>query len=259
MKVIVFSKDRALQLDAFLRSYVDHVKPAEQVHVLYRATSERHRAAYEELFRTTTTAVPHAQGDSFKEDLLTLLCGGTNVVFFVDDQLFIRPWMVLEEPGLSLRLGLNLTCDYNSSLYVQPLPKFVSKSDMEVLSWRWAEGIGAWGYPLSLDGHVFELDELRTMVSQVHFRSPNTLEHALQGFIHMFSHRFGICYTLSKTVNIPWNQVQTDWNNRHADGNDAEKMLGYWEAGSRISVRWLYDTMNESTHQEYPLVLEDAA
>ena len=86
------------------------------------------------------------------------------------------------------------------------------------------------------------------------------MEAALQVFLPQFIDRSGICHHASKVVNIPWNRVQTDWDNRCASPNAAtsvEEMLEYWEQGFQIDLSGIYGVLNESVHQEFPLVLED--
>lgn len=197
-------------------------------------------------------AVPHQQG-VFRQDVLNLIQDAEHVAFFVDDQIFIRPWRVLEVAGLSLRLGLHLTQNYNSNDAPQPLPPYQMLDDGRVM-WRWSEGVMAWGYPVSVDGHLYEMSMLRSLIESVAFHSPNTLETALQQFAHLFI--YGTCYQETKVVNIPWTCVQTDWNNRHV-GLHADALLSSWEHGSRIDVRALYGVHNTSVHQEFPLLLED--
>ena len=71
---IVFSKDRALQLDAVLRSLRLHCQDMQnlQLDVLYLATNELHLRQYHELMRTYQAVNFFAQGD-FRRDLLSLL------------------------------------------------------------------------------------------------------------------------------------------------------------------------------------------
>lgn len=257
MNVIAFSKDRAMQLDAFLRSYARHVVLLPPLHVLTVASNARHATAYAGVFRAHPFAVQMEQGASFKADLLALLPAEGNVIFFVDDQIFTRDWEVLELPGLSLRLGPNLRRDYASNDALQALPSFEITAHPGILSWRWDDGGLSWRYPLSLDGHVFDLREMRTWIESLAFSSPNTLESALQQFLPSYAKRRGFCYCMSRVVNVPWNRVQTDWYNRHGDGNDAEMMLGWWEAGRRLNLSSIDGVVNQSVHQEFPLVLED--
>ena len=46
--LIIFSKDRAMQLDLLIRSLVNYPK-VEKVYVLYCATNERHKKSYEDI------------------------------------------------------------------------------------------------------------------------------------------------------------------------------------------------------------------
>lgn len=254
MTTIVFSKDRAMQLEAFLRSYRDHVMPLGEVHVLY-TSSPRHDAAYQTVFETYGWVVPCRQVCAFKEELLPLIPMDGYTVFFVDDQVFIRPWEKAEISGLSLRHGLHLTRNYASNDAPQSVPLYQVLDDGRV-SWRWAEGEEAWSYPLSLDGHIYDAGAMRAMVEELDVYSPNTLESGLQRFAPYFMQRYGTCYPETKAVNVPWNIVQTDWYNRHACNASPDEMLSYWEAGKRIDLRGIYGVLNVSVHQEFPLVLE---
>lgn len=256
MTTIVFSKDRAMQLDAFLRSYEAHVSTTDNVFVLYHASTGRHDWAYDEVFLRHRWATPRRGTAAFKRDFLGLLPSAGSVVFFVDDQVFIRPWTVIDKPGLSLRHGLHLTRNYNSNDAAQPLPPY--RMDGEFVMWRWEDGQLAWAYPLSVDGHVFGASEMATLLGCLEFTSPNTLESAMQRYLPAFAYREGICYTETRVVNIPWNRVQDECPNRCADDRltSADEMLRHWEMGCQIDLTPLMGILNESVHQEFPLLLE---
>jgi hypothetical protein len=256
MTALVFSKDRALQLDAFLRSVARFVTPRPRVDVIWLATSIRHRQAYDEVFLRHPWAVAHEEmGGSFKAAVLACLPSDGSVVFFVDDLVFIRPWAVTEMPGLSLRLGLHLTDCYPTARR-QGMPRVTI--DAGLVTWRWADGEGDWGYPLSLDGHVFDLAELRPLIAAIPFTSPNTLEAALQRFAPAFLTRMGTCYYEARIVNVPWNRVQQDWANRCAGDPAAtpEQLLTVWEQGQQIDLAPLVGVRPASCHQEFPLTVE---
>jgi hypothetical protein len=257
MTSIVFSKDRALQLDAFLRSHRVNVAEAGEVRVLYLATSMRHARAYADVFARHPGVTPTPQSLSFKQDVLDLLPRDGHVVFFVDDIVFIRPWSGHGEPGLSLRLGLHLTYNYATGGMVQLLPDPFTTHQNGTVSWRWSDGCEAWGYPLALDGHVFDAQEMLVLAVSCVFHSPNTFESALQKFLPQFIVRRGACYREARVVNVPWNRVQTDWHMLCGAGNDAEQMLAHWETGKQIDLSGIYGVLNTSVHQEFPLVLED--
>lgn len=69
---IVFSKDRALQLDATLRSFFLHCADAAQVTVLYKTSSPRHAAQYQRL-QNHYPGVKFVEEKDFRSDLLDLL------------------------------------------------------------------------------------------------------------------------------------------------------------------------------------------
>lgn len=255
MTFIVFSRDRAMQLDAFLRSYEKFVTPRLHVAVIPFATTHRHFATYRTVFERCGVNDYWQEENRFKESLLYVLPRYGNVTFFVDDQIFVRPWSVVEEPGLSLRLGLNITSNYSTGVTDAPLPP-QRLTDGNFVFWRWRDGEHSWSYPLSLDGHVFDAAELRPMIEGLAFTSPNTLEAALQTYLPAFLGRRGSCYPHSKIVNVPWNRVQTDYENRSAGGS-VETMLAAWEAGKQIDVSGIYSARIHDVHQEFPLVFED--
>lgn len=256
MMRLVFSRDRALQLHAFLRSYARYVRPLDDVDVLYLATTVQHAQAYAEVLSEFPWVRTHVQSSSFRADVLRLLPVRGTVVCFVDDMVFIRSWIVRERVGLSLRLSPCLTHDYPTGLE-QPLPVFrIDDIDTDCMQWTWAAGQGSWGYPISLDGHVFDVDQLAAWVRQVSFSSPNTLESALQVFSTSVAYP-GICYRWPRIVNIPWNRVQKDYPNRVASsGLSPDRMREAWEAGMQLSLDELAGIIPVSAHQEFSCVLE---
>jgi hypothetical protein len=169
MTTIVFSKDRAMQLHAFLRSYENHVRYSSTVNVLCRTSNERHVAAYTEVLDSVPCVDFIDQSGPFKAHLLEMLPAVGNVVFFVDDQVFVRDWEGLDPPGVSLRLGLHLTRDYAFGDQPQRVPK-VRPLGPDRVTWQWAKGELSWGYPLSLDGHVFDLREIRPLIESLYFQ-----------------------------------------------------------------------------------------
>lgn len=255
--IIVFSKDRALQLHAFLRSFDHYVDPVGIVKVLYASSSLRHERAYREVFDFFSFAIPCAQSHSFKNDLLSLIPRGGNVTFFVDDIVFVRSWNRFETPGLSLRHGIHLTHNYSTAGALQPLPNLYPCGE-ELVTWKWSEGQLAWAYPLSTDGHVYDAIEMSDLAQSVHFTSPNTFEAAMQAHVSRFMDRWGICYHHAKVVNVPWNRVQTDYENRFSRNvlATSDELLFHWESGKQIDLRIFEGQVIQSVHQEFPLTLE---
>src|SRR5262249_58566586 len=87
---IVFSRDRAMQLDAFLRSMREHVGSLYgRVSVLYRSTSSAFAEAYEQL-RELHPDVLWRRESVFADDLRTLLTERAWTVFHTDDDVFFQ-------------------------------------------------------------------------------------------------------------------------------------------------------------------------
>src|SRR5262249_7004899 len=145
--------------------------------------------------------------------------------FLVDDDVFISPVDIADFAAAdtsrqvaSLRLGRCLRRSYVIDAE-QPLPEFETTGDeghgVEKLRWHWSAGALEWGYPLSLDGHLFDGSEFTDMAELLSFHSPNSLEVSMQRFQRVFRLREGVCYPEPVLVNVPCNRVQTEIPNRH--------------------------------------------
>jgi hypothetical protein len=266
---IVFSKDRALQLHALLSSYFECAQPPVPVTVLYFFSNEQHQAAYEQvsaLFASRAVRfVRQRTSVTFGEQTLEILDGvkSDKMFFLVDDDLFIDRVDLADfarvDPArqvASLRLGACLSKSYVVSKH-QGLPPWLPYADVQgkdKLRWRWEKGQLEWGYPISLDGHLFDTNEISAMASVISFQSPNSLESCLQVFNKLFSRREGVCYRNPIIVNIPCNRVQDEFPNRFG-GLHQETLLEAWQQGMCMDYRALRGTRPESTHQEVPFQL----
>ena len=265
---IVFSMDRALQLHGLLGSYIDLVANHPKLKIIYRASSEAHDAAYQEVFRYYSELVePRRQEtrQAFKALVIDALSQSVaeHIFFLVDDNMFVEPVDLSLFAGQastwcvpSLRMGQNLSRSYTLEQR-QPLPLFSAietTSDESMLAWLWKCGELDWNYPLSVDGHVFKRMEILALAKTLDFDSPNRFEEQLQKFRNAFSWRLGLCYAKSRLINIPYNRVQTDIENLHGTVHQ-DDMLRMWNGGYRIDRKSYYGVVNESAHQELPLRL----
>lgn len=262
---IVFSKDRPLQLHALLSSYFDRVKNGGKLHVIFRPTSERYARCYEELRREFSgRPVDFHLERAFRNDVIRIVMSiaTRSMLFLVDDDVFVADVDMAALARLdparcipSLRLGRSLRFCYTENRR-QPLPPFGDPPEAMAgeTYWRWRDGAFDWGYPLSIDGHMFSTSEMQAMVTALEFRSPSSLEGALQGFHDCFSDRWGMCCNTSRLVNIPDNRVQDEAANRTA-GGDAEALLAAWEQGYRVDCGKLYGHRPSGAHEAIPLPL----
>ncbi len=90
---VVFSKDRPLQLFALLSSYAELVRDPPPLHVLYRASDEGYRRAYDEVLGASPAPLGEVISERvFRDDLLALLdrIRAPRLFFLVDDIVFVR-------------------------------------------------------------------------------------------------------------------------------------------------------------------------
>jgi len=264
---IIFSCDRAMQLQALLASYFDNMTNPVPVHIICRSSSAEHDSAYQQLFDSLDQHVSiiwhrSNQKEEFRGILLDLLSSleHSKVFFLVDDILFIEKLNLSDFVNLdtgkfvpSLRMGLNLQYSYSFDRPL-PLPPFVTGvvQDDNKICWRWSDGQHDWGYPMSVDGHLYSTTEFLDLIKQIDFNGPNLLEHNLhQRFADAFKKRYGVAYRKSVIVNVPCNRVQHAIHNRHGDVHQ-DTLLEKWRQGFRIDRTALYGFANQAVHQEIP-------
>lgn len=265
---IIFSKDRALQLHALLASYLEKVVAPAPAYVLFQTSSQSHKKAYEDLIKIFSkqniSFIKQNNRISFRTDLIELLSSiqSEKIIFLVDDIIFIENLDLNDFTKFntdtfvpSLRMGMHLKRCYTLQ-QEQPLPEWISGliKDEDKVCWKWESGIFDWGYPLSVDGHIYSTQEMVSISKLISFNAPNSFEDGLQKFTKLFLPRFGVCYRKSKIINIPWNMVQQEHPNLHGNINQ-NYLLEQWQKGYQLDYKKLYGYVNESVHQELPLEL----
>ncbi|MBY0468315.1 MAG: hypothetical protein K2Q07_05000 [Burkholderiaceae bacterium] len=265
LNVIVFSKDRAPQLDLLLRTYARHAQPRPApLSIQYSASSPLHERAYQQVLAHHQALIAHAvQEAGFKPTLLTLLkaSNARNVMFLVDDIVFIddfdvdmlRRW----DTGrsiFSLRLGANIVRSFNSRVEAQAQPAWrsVRVQDQPLLSWSWRQGELDWNLPVSLDGNVLPAAEILPIIERLPIKGPNSLEQALGTYRFLFKYRRGSCYPTSRLVNLPMNTVKAepgfDFPNFSVD---PEHLAGQYMQGMRLGLEDYRGMTPDSCHMEW--------
>lgn len=209
---LIFSKDRALQLNALLQTI--HLAPYDEIGVLWTASDERFRKGYERVRWPLM-----AEEEGFELQVRRFVHGGTSeyVVFHTDDDLFFRrpPEPLPRVQGIvSLRLGANTTeCMMGGENLV--LSPIVSG---DWLYWQTDMAEGDFAYPLSLNGHVVRRADLAELIdADVRFDSPTQLECVLADRASRLPHRLACAPRRSCVVSVPWNRVSERSSCPHAD------------------------------------------
>lgn len=224
-QVIIFSKNRACQLNLLLESMKENTPLLfDKISVLYKTDNEDYLLGYQKVF-DKYPSVYFFNENNFKNDLFKIIDDKIETTtFLVDDAVFYNKVMarkieiiksVVEDNIIfSLRLGKNCNYSHPANLHYELGEHEI---DGEYMTFDYTkQQNGDFRYPLSTDGHIFNTSFIKNLLVEIDFRNPNTLEAFLQRFVAMNSiPKIMKCFTESKLVSIPVNLVNDTFNNRH--------------------------------------------
>jgi hypothetical protein len=260
VNTIVFSKDRAMQLDAFIRSvrrFAPRLLP--NLSIVYSSTAAHFRKGYDVLRRETRDVRWRPERD-FRSDVLALVGTHDYVVFNTDDDLYYRRidrfYLDEETACFSFRLGLN-------TVYCYPLDREERITEPELhrtwIAWRWVDqSVGTLGYPLALNGHVFRASELKRWLYDIEFSNPNELESALQRFLNETRPKIA-AFRRSHLVNVPANLVNETHPNRNWGVYPLDELNERFLSGERIEINAMDFAHVHAAHEEIPYVFKPSA
>jgi hypothetical protein len=268
--LLVFSLNRACQLDALLRSLGRHAPGLTPVTVLWKAVDDAFRAGYD-LCRSEHPDVAFVPESDFRADVLAWLRGKRLCAFAVDDDVVYGPVSrevpaAFDDPvvlAFSLRLGSNCSWCYALNRE-QPVPA-LRKADGYVV-WDWTTAELDFAYPGSLDLHVFRARDLRAVVSPSSFANPNQLEDVLVRQLGRRAkrrrrpRRLLASYEQSRVFGCPVNRVNASHPNRFATSValPTESLNNRYLAGERVDLDALDYADIRSAHHELQLVMRPA-
>jgi hypothetical protein len=261
---IIFSKNRAAQLDLLLNSIRRNVIAFDDISVLWAATDEDYKKGYLECeAEHPKVSFRRQKTYEFEKQVHALLRkAGDHVAFLCDDDVFYRPFyetepgeILTEHPDVlcvSYRLGLNTTFCYPMNAE-QTVPKMAPHKG--IYFWQWKGKEFDWGYPGSLDGHVFRRSHLHALISTGSFSAPNQLEDLLSMACRDAVIPRMACYKESVLVGIPVNIVNTTHRNRHGEvfGRDTKDLNDRYLKGARLRPRRMKFENINAAHQEVRL------
>jgi hypothetical protein len=274
LDLIVFSYHRPLQLYGLLESIGRYVTGITNTYVIYRADQEQFESAYKQVFDTFSLVIPIKEITTSQKDNFYNLTARTiensqsSYFMFAVDDLIVKDDIdifegikVLEQSqsyGLFYRLGLHLSRCYpltkpgDPTSGFQALPPLEKVNDTMYYRWKFKEGSGDWNYPHTVDMTLYRKEDVKRMLSIVpKFYTPNQLESFWTSV--QPKQLYGICYQLSKVVNIPSNRVQNEYDNRVMNSYTVEELLDIFEKGFKIDISPLNKIKNESAHIDYEL------
>lgn len=261
---LIFSRNRPLQLHGLLSSLkrFTNLKP-DSLSVLHRYDPSFKDGL--DVLKTIHKDVKFLEEEDFESQVKSYLKSGQDLcTFFVDDMIvkdevdFNIPRNIMmgnpEILTVSLRLGTHLTHCYPTSTS-QSVPNGNVNSQFFV--WKWRGAHYDWGYPFSVDGHIFRRSEIEGWSSHLRFKNPNQFESSLQEIPHIFRlPEIACCYLNSRIFNVPMNRVQHEFKNKNEESS-VDDLYKLWMDGKEIDVTVLKGFMNVAAHHPIDLPLKD--
>lgn len=275
---LIFSKDRACQLDLLLRSiYRNFTHVSMDIHVLCKATSGDFMRGYDKLKKTYNT-VEFWDEINFHEDTSRIIAmGGDYTCFFVDDNIVYRKPEVRGEQieavfnqlpqfgCFSFRVGLNTTVqnpytDPPTTIKIDHPMAEVMVDKIATLAWdrRSIPQYGNnFGYPFSVDGHIYDRNVMLAAVGTYDFNTPNAFEGCFP--VKYIPTGMG-CLKQSAVVNNPINLVGSSQNAAGAWwGHSLTELNDAYLGGKEIDLDDLCKNEVKGCHQEMEIKLCDSS
>lgn len=260
INIIIFSKDRAAQLDLLLRSLKQHFKEyaLANIYVLYSTSSEEYTLGYNLLQKEfeNVSYIDDMKFGSFKSTLINLIDTRLALTMFLVDDIVLKDTFSINDNEIrltleheqiiatSLRLWKGIEYCYATN-QPSPVPNFVKKN-----IWNWTNASGDWGYPMSVDGNIYRTNFILEKINQIEFENPNQLEAGLASRPDM-QKSYMSCYVEgSKLLNIPANIVQQTYKNRHGNIMSIDVLNQKFINGYRINYMDWLKYKNSTVHVE---------
>jgi len=292
---VMFSKDRALQLDAALRSFFLNCSDPHLVSlkVIYTGRNATFLEQYHELGRQYAgdARVDFIEQTDFRKDVFEAIGVPfskwrrvlTNVIpkkrgisaatpfllFLVDDIIFAANFRLSEivaalndhrnALGFTLLLGENINYCYPLELPIE-FPDCEHVTD-RLLKYHWPSAGTGLNYPLEVSGSVYRLKEMAGLLGRIDFTNPNTLEASMAAAANDYqhSHPYLLCYRQSVSFCNPLNKVQNTYNNK--DGGKPAyspgSLANMFAKGYRIDIAPYQNMVSDAVHQEVDLVFSN--
>lgn len=223
--LIIFSKDRACQLDLLLRSIKRNCPDTFITTILYTYSNQDFKLGYANLFLRRKEFGPlfsnkfwFIEERNFQDDIKNLIEEKSFewVALSTDDTVIYRQmpdfwtWKNKLTPDIctfSLRYGLNTTLqDCFRNLYQPLLNGYQDEGD--TISWDFSQyhPNANYGYPFGLDMHIYRRDILWSLIKNMEFNDSNQLESGLFYKKHLCPSLIR-SFKESVAVNIPSNNI----------------------------------------------------
>ena len=277
--VIAFSKDRAMQCEAMIRSYDTHANGegftgTDTVRtVLFKASTPQHARQYAQLEKTHGHRWNFVKEGMFKQDVMKLVPDSGPLLWIVDDTIFFRPFNlgVMAEHlkyrtsvlGFSLRLGANTDYCYPISRRQVPPTMNEDNAANPVCEFEWYGADGDFGYNFDVSSSMYRAEDVKSAIDSGGFSGPNSLESELCVVANRIATTKPktLCYKTSVACAVPLNVTQSVVPNRSGSRSDRSvaALAAMFDEGWRVNVDALKGFVTNAAHEEIDLTFRKMA
>lgn len=245
LTTIIFSKNRACQLDLLLReiSY-----PC----IIQYTCDPDFEEGYTKLIKMYPMHV-FIKETTFKETLVSILNNANKyILFLVDDDVFIEKFTEDCPEFNEFKNNDDILC-----LNLRMAKKYIrhGKPILKNNTWEWKKYYGTrtnlgrilrnWGYPMAASGYVFRLEDIIESIITSDMSIPNRLEGAL--FKNIPNRSLMKCFDNPKTINNLANKVQNEIRNTNL-GVSIKKLEEGFLNGKRLSLSHIKNKAKYATY-----------
>jgi hypothetical protein len=225
---LIFSKNRAMQLELLLRSIETNFKEIDKATILFTGDSSSFLEGYNKV-KSIYSKYTWIKEHNLEVDIKSILSDFDMLysLIFVDDEIVVRNQKIEEgmkilknRPDihcLSLRMGKNINYTYTTNVASSP-PTFetIQSGGINFNVWNWKTSIPSsdWEYPSCINSHIYRTEFLKTNISNISFSNVNKLEETLHTKRNEFPLNM-MCFDESKTISVANNLVQNTHKNRN--------------------------------------------
>ena len=263
LDLIIFSFDRPMQLYALLESSIKKFNGISNITVLYRASEKAFEKAYkitQQTFSHVTFQKHHGKHDFQRCTTNIVQQSQSTHLFFAVDDIIVTNECNLQECldyleknnayCFSLRLGKNITECYTCNMKT-PNPLFKSINESTLL-FNFGESQGDWNYPNSLDMNIYRKSTVIDFINgNYRWFHPNQMEGRWASITP--KNPVGLCFNISKIVNVPMNVVNVDWESRNMKSYSKYQLLALFNDGYKIDINSIHTYIPRAPHEEINL------
>lgn len=269
--VLIFSKDRAAQLDLLLYSIQKNARNIfNEIRVLYTYTNDDFYNGYLKTIEKWKDCVEfHKQEDFNNQTHLLSKTEKQFLCYLTDDDIVYKKISVkldeihnlfseMDIGCLSLRLGRNTVIQNLVTNEQINCPNYSANYDGKFLVWNkyLIQGNNNYNYNLSIDGHIYRSKVINNFIKGITCEHPNDFEGNLQNYSNLLS---PVMSSLEQScvVNAPVNKVNDKIGNTFGNKypQSQEEINNKYMNGYKIKLESIDFVNILGTHQELELVM----